>query len=627
LSGLKKKAIEDFYKSIITDVKVYAQSEGVQNLVDELIEYHDSTHIGSSGSFDIRRESYRRIYDKHFEALRIFMENKGYYDIFVICKKHGHVMYTVSKESDWGENLSSGKLKNSGLAKVWKGAITNNDYSITDLERYAPSGDAPAQFIGHPILNNAGETSAVLVFQIPDALINEAYLLGTDKIMRSNSRFQEDAVLKTKVDSETAEKALNGQTGIEIVKDYRGIDVISAYNSIDIEGIDWAILTEINKEEAIQVAISLRNFILIIIVLIIIAVIIGSWLVARSIARPVEKVAGFAEIISNGDLTQTLEIVQNDEIGKMSKAMVKMAGKLKEVISVIITGSDNIASASEEISSSAQEMSQGTSEQASSVEEVSSTMEEIASNIQQNTDNAQETEQIAGISRQGIHEVSNRSQETVAANKQIAEKINIINEIAFQTNILALNAAVEAARAGEHGKGFAVVAAEVRKLSERSKLAADEIVGLAQNSLKLAESAGRKMEEILPEVEKTTQLVNEISSASQEQNNGVGQINNAVQQLNVITQQNAASSEELAGNSEEMAAQADQLKEIISFFKINNNGGGNDYLINKSNTLLASNNSLISNNKQENGNGKQKKEQVTIDMTENNIKDKEFERY
>jgi len=307
-------------------------------------------------------------------------------------------------------------------------------------------------------------------------------------------------------------------------------------------------------------------------------------------------------------------------------SMKTMVENLHSIVGNIVDGANNVSSASQQISTSTEQLSQRSTVQASSVEEVSSTMEEIASNIQQNTDNAEQTEKIAEIAQQGIHEVSNRSQETVVANGQIAEKINIINEIAFQTNILALNAAVEAARAGEHGKGFAVVAAEVRKLSERSKLAADEIVGLTQNSLKLAESAGKKMEEIQPEVEKTTQLVRKISEASQEQNNGAGQINNAVQQLNVITQQNAASSEELAGNSEEMAAQAEQLKEIISFFKINNYGNGHSQLNIQSKTLADNKSKVILANKKD-GNGEQKKEKVTIDMTENNVKDKEFERY
>jgi methyl-accepting chemotaxis protein len=227
--------------------------------------------------------------------------------------------------------------------------------------------------------------------------------------------------------------------------------------------------------------------------------------------------------------------------------------------------------ASTQVSSASQQLSQGANEQASSVEEISSTMEEISANIEQNSENSSQTDKISRAAETGISEVNERSQKAVEANKQIAEKINIINEIAFQTNILALNAAVEAARAGEHGKGFAVVAAEVRKLAERSKVAAEEIVVLTQEGLKITEEAGTKLAEMLPEVEKTTRLVQEIAASSIEQNNGAGQVNNAIQQLNTVTQQNAASSEEMATSAEELASQAEQLKETVSFFRLNGN--------------------------------------------------------
>ncbi|MBN2519086.1 MAG: methyl-accepting chemotaxis protein [Bacteroidales bacterium] len=259
---------------------------------------------------------------------------------------------------------------------------------------------------------------------------------------------------------------------------------------------------------------------------------------------------------------------RNDELGKITKSLEEMRVKLNEIMNEVIAISYSIADSSAMQSSAAMQLSQDASEQASSVEEISSTIEEINSNIKNNSTNANETEKISLSALAGIEDVYQRTSKTVEATRIITDKINIINDIAFQTNILALNAAVEAARAGEHGKGFAVVAAEVRKLAERSKKAAEEIVELSKQNFNLVEEAGKKMKEMVPEVEKTTKLVQEISAASYEQNTGSEQVNNSIQQINVITQKNASASEEIATSAEELAGQAGQLKNIISFFKL-----------------------------------------------------------
>lgn len=293
-----------------------------------------------------------------------------------------------------------------------------------------------------------------------------------------------------------------------------------------------------------------------------------AFVIARGIIIPINKGVKFAQQVASGDLTAEVDVDQKDEIGVLAASLRSMVGRLREIVLSIMQGADNIAAASQQMSGSSQEMSQGATEQASSAEEVSSSMEEMASNIQQNTDNAQQTEKIAIKASDSIKEGNESTEISVKSMKDIAEKITIINDIAFQTNILALNAAVEAARAGEHGKGFAVVAAEVRKLAERSKVAADEIDDLSRNGVDVSEKAGQQLAEIVPEIEKTSKLVQEISAASIEQNSGADQVNNAIQQLNQVTQQNAAAAEEMATSSEELSGQAEQLKEMISFFRI-----------------------------------------------------------
>lgn len=325
--------------------------------------------------------------------------------------------------------------------------------------------------------------------------------------------------------------------------------------------------SELSSEENIREA--TVQLIVFIIVGILLSILFAT-IIVRAITTPLAKAVILTQKITVGDLTYSIDIDQADEVGQLADYLKQMTIKLKDIVGNIMTGADNISMASNELSSTSQQLSQGASEQASSTEEVSSSMEEMSSNIQQNTDNAQQTEKISESASHGIQKVGAAAKGSLSSIKEIAEKITIINDISFQTNILALNAAVEAARAGEHGKGFAVVAAEVRKLAERSKVSADEIDVLSKSSVAVTEGASKLMEELVPEIEKTSNLVREIAAASNEQNSGADQINSAIQQLNQVTQQNAAASEEMATSSEEMASQAEQLKNLISFFKVDN---------------------------------------------------------
>jgi methyl-accepting chemotaxis protein len=298
---------------------------------------------------------------------------------------------------------------------------------------------------------------------------------------------------------------------------------------------------------------------------------IVSYYITSYLTTMIGRGVQLAKIYAAGELTFKVpeeDLLVKDEMGDLARAMVSMGRKIEEIVSNITAEAQSVSSASHQISSTMLQVSEGATEQASAVEEVSSSMEQMVSNIQQNSENALQTEKIAIFSSQKIQEVSIATQKSLASVREITGKIGIINEIAFQTNILALNAAVEAARAGEHGRGFAVVAAEVRKLAEHSKIAAGAIVELTNLSLAATEEAGVLMAQITPEVEKTSKLVKEIAAASQEQNAGSDQINNAIQQLNNVTQQNAAASEELATNAQELSKQAGHLREIISYFKV-----------------------------------------------------------
>jgi len=316
-----------------------------------------------------------------------------------------------------------------------------------------------------------------------------------------------------------------------------------------------------------------RNVVIGATLLAIIVAIAAVMLLTKLIARPLaDLTTNVANRLAIGDLTMEIEVKGKDETGQLLAAMKNMVEKLRGVVTDVRTVSDNVAAGSQELSSGAQQISEGATEQAASIEETSSSMEEMTSNIKQNSDNAQQTEKIANKSASDAKESGQAVAETVSAMKQIASKISIIEEIARQTNLLALNAAIEAARAGEHGKGFAVVASEVRKLAERSQTAAGEISQLSSTSVQIAERAGEMLSKLVPDIQKTSELVQEITAASGEQNSGAEQINKALQQLDQVIQQNAGAAEELASTSEELSSQAEQLQSAIAFFRISDSG-------------------------------------------------------
>lgn len=313
-----------------------------------------------------------------------------------------------------------------------------------------------------------------------------------------------------------------------------------------------------------------NSMLLMLVISIVLALGVSYWIIS-AITSSINEAKIAIKAISQGDLTIEINVKNQDEIGELLEHLKQMVNKLKEILGYVNSAADNIASASQQLSSGSQELSEGATEQAASAEEVSSSMEQMVSNIQQNTDNSQQTEKIALKAAEDVQEGSKTVNQTVVSMKEIASKISIIGEIARQTNLLALNAAVEAARAGEHGKGFAVVAAEVRKLAERSQIAATEIDNLSGSSVSISEKSGKLLELIVPDIQKTSRLVQEIAASSIEQNSGAEQVNNAIQQLNQVIQNNAATSEEMAASAEELSSQADHLRDTISFFNLGHN--------------------------------------------------------
>jgi len=313
---------------------------------------------------------------------------------------------------------------------------------------------------------------------------------------------------------------------------------------------------------------SVRNTMVFIVIVGVIFGVLVSLYITNSITAPIALVVGVVEKMAAGDLRETPTVDRTDETGRLLAAVKGMVEKLGEVIGEVRGGAEALTAASSQVSSTSQSLSQGTGEQAASVEETTSSLEEMSASITQNAENSRQTEQMANEGARNAEESGKAVNETVGAMKSIAEKISIIEEIAYQTNLLALNAAIEAARAGEHGRGFAVVATEVRKLAERAQKAAKEIGELAGSSVKVAERSGVLIAELVPVIRKTADLVQEVAAASQEQSAGVSQVSKAMAQVDSVTQRNASAAEELSSTAEEMSSQAESLLQVIGFFTI-----------------------------------------------------------
>jgi len=380
-----------------------------------------------------------------------------------------------------------------------------------------------------------------------------------------------DLIFKNLSHLEFFQEICRRKTGF-LAYEYKGVHKYMSF--AEIPTANWIVTFSVERADMLVEAKAMqRMFIIVGLVGLAVSILVILMVFTRMVTRPLTAIGDMVEKLRNGDLGVDVTGSFKGELAVLSEAMKALVAKLGSVVREVQGAGEHVASGSEELSASSQSLSQGATEQAASVEEVSSSMEEMSANIRQNAENARQTEAIALQAATDAQQGGQAVNSTVSAMRDIAEKITIIEEIARQTNLLALNAAIEAARAGEHGKGFAVVAAEVRKLAERSGTAAGEISELSAQSVQVAEEAGRMLDKIVPDIQKTAELIQEIAAASGEQNSGAEQINKAVQQLDQVVQHNASASEEMASTSEELSSQAEKLQQTISFFNLGQSSG------------------------------------------------------
>ena len=570
VQSMKKQQVEDFIQGKINAVEALAKMPITIIGVNSLINYSKNEGIQNKDF-----PSDVNIYSNSFLS---YMNANNMDNIIIAESKNGKIIYSAMSERGFETDLSQ---QSNMISKVWRSCLRSDIAIISDMESNGNKNEKPSLFIGCNVIDN-GEVIAVVIAEINSNEINnivvsnntmgesgETYIVGDDYLFRTDSKFSDKSTVLSQISkTKASERALSGQHGSDIINDFRGMEVLSSYEKLNIKGLNWAIITEIDEDEIMEPKSNLINTILIICAIIAIIMMPVLYFIGQSLSRPLKKEVEYAKKLANGELDATIDINQRDEIGVLADALRTIAQSTKRVITSVINATNNLADASFQLSASSQNLSSGASEQASSIEEVSASMEEMTSNIQQNADNANQTEKITNAVSTQVSEGSNIVLSSVESMEKIADKISIISDIAFQTNILALNASVEAARAGEYGKGFGVVASEVGKLADKTKLAASEINEISKASVEIAGKTKDLMGKLVPSIQNSSMLVQEISAASKEQRDAADQINNAIQILNDVSQQNAASAEEMATNSEELSSQAEQLVSVISHFKI-----------------------------------------------------------
>ena len=634
---MMKKEVKNYFDSAFQEMKIISRSKDVLELFS-LVNYLDTTHMQPDGPFDVTLPQYQQTSEQYGKNIIQFWKDRGYADIFLICADHGHVLFTCLKESDLGTNLNQGPYKDSGLARLWKKVVQTRKPAIVDFAPYAPSNNKPAAFAGYPVFGNQETLIGVVAFQLSTEQINAitnqrdgmgkteiTYLVGPDKLMRSDAfvnsdRFSVKASFANpetgKVETEAVREALAGRTGEKITRDYEGHWVLSAYSPLKIDDLNWAILSEIENDEAYDSVHALQWIMGTVAVIGTGIIVFVAYLITRSIVYPIKKSTRFAKRISEGDFTEMLDLDQGDEIGILSKALNAMVTNLRKMIGQIAKGvetlsasstelsaisrqmsanasqtydlSGNVAAASEEMSANMASVAAATEQTATNVNMVAAASEEMTATINEISRNAEKARNITNRAVSDAQNVSQTVDELGKAAREIGKVTEVIADISDQTNLLALNATIEAARAGDAGRGFAVVANEIKELAKQTAQATDEIKTRIEGIQNSTSGTVAQIQQISKVIHDIDEIVSSIATAVEEQsittNDIAGNVAQAARGIYEVTQNVSQSSavalsiareisgvnqagEEISTNSSQVSLSADELKKLAKDLK------------------------------------------------------------